>query len=389
MPKARISQQFMQKARHKPPGFYWDGGTGAIKGFGVRTDKAGRAFSYVFQARGSTRQVIGRVDRMDLTDAREAAHALAAKRPQKASPSCTLEEGLAAHLESMRARGCSAQSTVLIEYEVKRYAADHLGKRLSRFTHEDVASIHQSVSVGPAKRRPVAANRMVRHLSAIFGTADAPFPLKRKWWRTHKNKVNESGTAPVHDLPAFGAALRDIGNPVVADWWRLALLTALRKEDGLTIRRDEVDARRKGWLLRPAPKGGETRAFEFPLPTQARAIIDRLPAFEGNPYLFPSARTRIGRLMNPGKPMGVHAHQARATWISRAAEIGCPMPVIKRLVNHSTKKRDITEKYITINDKVLAIWAQKVADSLWAEIEGSANENHAGEEGLQEQENVQ
>lgn len=377
MPKARINQQFVQKARHAP-GFHWDDGAGAIKGFGVRCDRAGRPLSYVFQKRGSTRQVIGRVDAMDLSDAREAAHALAAKRPQKAAPSCTLEEGLAAHLESMRVRGCSERSTDLLDYEVRRYAGDLLGKRLHRITHEDLAKVHQSATMGADKRRPVAANRVVRHLSAIFGTADTPFPLKRKWWKTHKNRENDQGTPPIHDLKAFGAALRDIGNPIVADWWRLALLTALRKEDGLTIRRDEVGALRPGWLLRPSPKGGETRAFEFPLPTQARAIVARLPAYPDNPYLFPGKK-KGGHLTNPGKPAGATRHQVRATWISRAAEIGCPMPVIKRLVNHSTKKRDITEKYITINDKVLALWAQKVADSLWAEIEESANENIVSE----------
>lgn len=377
MASARINQAFLQRARHAP-GFHWDSGPGCIRGFGVRVGKDGSAISYVFQKRGANRKTIARVDAMDLAAAREAAHALAAKRPTKAAPSCTLEEAMNAHLESMRVRGCSARSTQLLEYEVRRYAAKLLDKRLDRVTHDDIAAVHRAATLGETKRRPVAANRVVRHLSAIFGSADVSFPLRRKWWRDNRNRESQEGTAPVHDLAAFGAALAEIDNPVVVGFWRFSLVTGLRLQDCLTIRREDVNAKRAGWLHRPSPKGGEVRAFQFPLSSQARAIVDQLPVYAGNPHLFPSARKAGGHLTNPGNPAGAHAHQMRATFISRAAELGCPLSVIQRLVNHSGK-RDITSRYITVNDKVLALWSQRVADSLWADIEVSAgaNENAA------------
>ncbi|MFN3960567.1 MAG: tyrosine-type recombinase/integrase [Parvularculaceae bacterium] len=177
----------------------------------------------------------------------------------------------------------------------------------------------------------------------------------------------------MHDLRALGAKIDKLTNPVLADWWRFTLITGLRRTSALTVRWRDVDALREGWLLIPEPKGGPRRAFELPITTQMRTILNRQTrvgefVFAGNRRVNKGERDANGsHLVTPNKPGLPAIHQLRATWATRAAEINCPILVIKRLLNHSSKD-DVTFSYVTVSDAVLAEWAQKIADSLWADL---------------------
>ncbi|MBL8548738.1 MAG: integrase family protein [Hyphomonadaceae bacterium] len=374
MPATAINQAFLQKAR-RPAGLYWDT---TLKGFGVRVGAGGRPVAYVFQKSGGRRSTLGRVEDVDLVEARRLAH-VAAAQAKPAGPSVTLREGLARHRESMEARGCSAYSMDLIAYEVELYAPDLLDRRLNRIDHQTVADLHvettkprkpepgRKLRKDAGRRRPVTANRVVRHLKAIYNTCGVPFPLDARWWRTRKNREKTTGTPPVRDLKALGAALREIDNPIRADWWRFALITGLRKEDALSVRWDDIDAKREGWLHRPNPKGGAHKAFELPITPRMREIFERIPRVEGNPFVFSGQRAGA-HLVEPGSPAGCTRHQMRATWATRAEEAGCPISVMATLLNHSVKSQSITLRYSTPSDETLRSWAERVAESLYADI---------------------
>lgn len=353
MPTIKISQTFLQSPKTLAPGLYWDT---SVKGFGVRVGRAGRPTAYVFQKSGGRRFTLGAVDEIELPEARREALAKAAIKPGKKGPRLSVKQGLERHLADMETRGCQPTSIELMRDEVTRLSGALLDRRLDAFTH---ATLHEAHARITRENGPVVANRWVRHLRTIFNTAVTPWPAPR----LRRNPVRR-GTPPVGDVAALGALLRELDNPILADWWRFVLLTGLRKTDALTVRWEDVDAKRKGWLFRPSPKGGERKAFEIPITTQLCAIIDRQPRV--NEWVF-SGNRRGMHFTNPRKEGLPRIHSLRATWTSRAAEIGCPIPVIKRLLNHSTND-DVTMQYITVSDSVLKEWAQKVADSLWADI---------------------
>lgn len=361
MPVAKINQKFLQSAKTLAPGLYWDD---SQKGFGVRVSNAGRPVAYVFQKSGGRRFTLGKVDEIQLPDARREALAKAALKPAK-GPRISLRQGMEAHKASMETRDCRPKSIELFSYEIERLSGDLMDRRLDTFTHATIEEAHRRIT---RENGPVTANRWVRHVRTIFNTALVPWPAPKL-----RRNPEKRGTAPVHDLKAFGEKLDALTNPVLADWWRFTLITGLRRTSALTVRWTDIDARRKGWLLIPDPKGGPRRAFELPITTQMRTIFERQKragefVFAGNRRANKGEEKAKGsHLVSPNKPGLPAIHQLRATWASRAAEMGCPILVLKTLLNHSVKE-DVTFAYVTVSDAVLQEWAQRIADSLWADI---------------------
>jgi integrase len=97
-----------------------------------------------------------------------------------------------------------------------------------------------------------------------------------------------------------------------------------------------------------------------------RTIFDR-QAVESE-WVF-TGNVRREHLKEPKKPGLPTPHRLRATWATRAAELGCPVPVMAALLNHSVKSQNITLRYATPSDGSLVEWAQRVADSLWSDID--------------------
>ena len=124
-----------------------------------------------------------------------------------------------------------------------------------------------------------------------------------------------------------------------ADIIRLLLLTGCRRGEIMRLRWSEVDGDRL--LLADAKTGPRT----VPLNSRARNVLDRQPRGE-SPFVFPSPR-------DPSRPRGPHLglwyrvrreagieevrlHDLRHTHASHAVMNGVPVPVVSRLLGHSS-----------------------------------------------------
>ena len=149
---------------------------------------------------------------------------------------------------------------------------------------------------------------------------------------------------------------------------RLLLLTGCRRSEIVGLRWSEV--RDDRLVLADAKTGPRT----VPLNTQARAILDRQPR-GGSPCVFPSpldlARPRgvnlplWYRVRRDAGIEDVRLHDLRHTFASHAVLAGVPLPVVSRMLGHSSPQ--MTLRYAHLGDREIEAAAERVGNAV-AEI---------------------
>ena len=146
-----------------------------------------------------------------------------------------------------------------------------------------------------------------------------------------------------------------------ADIIRLLLFTGCRKNEIVRLRWTEVH----DYML--ALEDSKTGPRTVPLGSQARRILDRQPR-AGSPFVFPSP-------LDPSRPRGhnlslwdrirreagiqdVRLHDLRHTMASHAVMNGVPVPVVSRLLGHSSVH--MTLRYAHLADRDAEAAAERV-----------------------------
>ena len=150
-----------------------------------------------------------------------------------------------------------------------------------------------------------------------------------------------------------------------ADIIRLLLLTGCRRGEILALRWSEVD----GDTL--ALADSKTGPRKVVLNAQARRIIERQPRREST-FVFPSER-------NPERPYGPHLplwdrvrteagikdvrlHDLRHNLASHAVMNGIPVPVVSRLLGHSSVQ--MTLRYAHLADRDIEVAAERIGAAM-------------------------
>jgi integrase len=156
---------------------------------------------------------------------------------------------------------------------------------------------------------------------------------------------------------------------------RLLLLTGARRNEVSRMEWSELDDARRVWML-PAVRAKNKQACEFPLSSQAWALIQAQPRFTGCRYVFSvDARKPINGWDRVRRRISAKAgvaadtwrlHDLRRTCASGMQRIGVSVPVIEKTLNHvSGTFRGIVGVYQTHDyaDEVrvaLQRWADRV-----------------------------
>ena len=146
-----------------------------------------------------------------------------------------------------------------------------------------------------------------------------------------------------------------------ADIVRLLLLTGCRRGEIMGLRWSEV--REDGLALTDAKTGPRT----VPLSSRARCILDRQPRGR-SAFVFPSPRNPT-RPRRPSLPLwdrvrkeacieDVRLHDLRHTMASHAVMNGVPVPVVSRLLGHSSVQ--MTLRYAHLADRDIEAAAERV-----------------------------
>lgn len=123
---------------------------------------------------------------------------------------------------------------------------------------------------------------------------------------------------------------------------RILLLTGMRRSELLTLRRDNVDLRRRRLTLTDT-KAGEVQYVR--LSSWAAALFEEILAEHDSEWVFPgrsghadpSAFTRrFARLMAKLKLRNASVHTTRHTFVSQLAIMGTPLPTLQKLARHKS-----------------------------------------------------
>ena len=154
-----------------------------------------------------------------------------------------------------------------------------------------------------------------------------------------------------------------------ADIVRLLLLTGCRKGEIVRLRWSEV----RGDALELAD--GKTGPRRVPLNGQARRILERQPRGE-SPFVFPSpldaSRPRCGdlrlwyRVRREAGIEDVRLHDLRHTHASHAVMNGVPVPVVSRMLGHSSAR--MTLRYAHLGDREVEEAAERIGRAIAAVI---------------------
>jgi integrase len=150
------------------------------------------------------------------------------------------------------------------------------------------------------------------------------------------------------EIRAFWAAC-DAEPGIIADAFRLMLVTAQRRGEVLSMRRQDVDG---AWWTIPAELAKNGLAHRVPLSSQALTILERLRKRAKGPWVFPSPTTdrpienpqkAAERLRESSKVPDLRLHDLRRTAASLMTGMGISRLTVKKILNHA--ERDVTAVY--------------------------------------------
>jgi integrase len=124
---------------------------------------------------------------------------------------------------------------------------------------------------------------------------------------------------------------------------QLLILTGQRRDEVAGMRWSELDLAQKTWTL-PRGRVKNDNGHEVPLSPQATEIIEKLPRMKGSPFVFTTTgNTAVSGFSKTKEKLdaktGVEAwvmHDLRRSAASGMARLGVALPVIEKLLNHSS-----------------------------------------------------
>ncbi len=164
-------------------------------------------------------------------------------------------------------------------------------------------------------------------------------------------------------LPAWFAAVRQIGNPVISAYLQTALLVGARREEVAGIQWDDVDFQWRSMTIRDKVEGTRT----IPLTPYVAALLAALP--RRNEWVFSSPTAASGRLQEPrimhnkaltaaGLP-AVSIHGLRRSFGTLAEWVECPAGVSAQIMGH--KPSATAEKHYRVRPlDLLRMWHTKI-----------------------------
>ncbi len=201
------------------------------------------------------------------------------------------------------------------------------------------------------------ANGVMRTVSAAYNGMLAlamelpPNPVTRagviRWHRIKRRdvRIGEDG------FSAWGAALQTIRNPIRRALRLFLLLTGQRDEATRTMMWKHVDFKRSK-IHYPAPKGGESAAFDLPMSPQVRQVLEFVRVFSTEAWAFPGsefvwpARSKTGHISESKEQRRtelLNPHALRRTFISLGYEVA-PNKYVSFIANHACRDT-ITDEY--------------------------------------------
>jgi integrase len=347
-----------------------------ISGFGLRVHAGGaKSFFMNYRVNGREKRItIGKWPTWSAARARDRAKEVrklidggqdpaGEKRERRDSPTIQdlIERYTLDHLSTRRRARPKEERRMLDEI------AHILGRdtKVASVHEEDMRDLHRKITegYGDRKPRPVRANRVMAVASKMFSISLRPLPGEDKPWRNavdgnpckgvQRNHEEQAGRlySPA-ELAAIGNALADYHGTVAADCIKLVMLTGCRPSEARAATWAEFDSE-PGFWNRPSSHTKQKRPHRVPLSPPALQLVEQLRAKRAGLIVFPGRGPdgTIDALWHcwefvrerAGLDKAARLYDLRHTFASLGAGGGLSLPIIGRLLGHSSAKT--TERY--------------------------------------------
>jgi len=179
--------------------------------------------------------------------------------------------------------------------------------------------------------------------------------------------VKHLAALPYAEMSEFMAALRALPRSGAGMALEFCILTAARTGEVIGATWDEIDLEARAWTI-PAERMKAKEEHRVPLSPATVALLRSLPREEGNPHIFPGARSGSSNIMSMIRVLrrlrsDVTVHGFRSTFSDWAHEnTSYPPLVIEQALSHSVgttvqrayRRGDLFEK----RRKLMESWAK-------------------------------
>jgi integrase len=273
------------------------------------------------------------------------------------------------------------------------YCEDWLDSPIINIDDDLVAIRHEQISqgkiTGQKKPSKAQADLWARIIRALFNFAIVEYrgqnkevlftvPTKilshNKQWhhvgrkQTHIRKSQLKGL--LDGLDEYRKTyFEDFNGRLTADALEFALFTGLRKEEILSLTWERVDIKSDYFWIDETKNG---QPLELPITKTLKQIFARRKLEKFSPFVF-GTPAKSGRISDPKKAVlrvsnfvGIKLgwHDCRRTFAGQAEAASIGSYTVKRLLNHKTKKDDVTAGYIVQSADELSEPATKVEQQI-------------------------
>jgi integrase len=324
------------------------------------------------QARRQAQILLGDI-RRGVDPAAEKAHRIAEERGA-ATVADVAADFMTLHVKAKR------RTRTFAEYErlVSRLILPAFGTRpIKNLTTAEIERWHHG-----QRSTPYQANRALAVLASLVSWASQRGHLERNpavAVERYPEIARRRYLSPA-EIGRLGHALRESVadgslSPHVAAFFRLLLLTGMRKDELRLLTWDRVDLDRRQLVL--GELDSKTGSRCVPLSAPAVEVLTNLPPIGGNPYVFPGHLP--GRpIVNVNKPWarviaraGIEAriHDLRHSAASIAVAAGASLPLIGGVLGH--KSQATTARYAHLSDDPVRATAEAIGDRAAAALDGA------------------
>jgi integrase len=324
----------------------------AQPGLSVRVSAGGvRAFLFtVFRNKKFTQITLGRVGALRLDDARKAAQKLHGEIAQGVDL-----------LERKRAKAASASASETLQQAFERFMSAKMRRPSTVTDYEFLWSTHTpaalkrkavrdltAADIDAAKRaigkRHRTANKLVALLSAILAKSGRRMDNPAQDTTRHAEHPRTRRLTMDELTRVWAVTERD---PEWRDFFQLLILTGSRRSPFCAMQWQHLDLDAGVWLV-PATWAKSKREMAIPLSAEAVRLLRKrreTNPIGNSPWVFPSADSATGHVVNPEKPFRrllkaagvqehVTLHDVRRTLGSRLAMDGVAGATISKVLGH-------------------------------------------------------
>lgn len=189
------------------------------------------------------------------------------------------------------------KSWIYDEREINRFLKHWFSRRLSDIKKHHVEELHELIGRNHGQTQ---ANTILRRLSSIFNKAiawgwEGVNPVKGI--RMFKEKSRDRFVMP-NELPFVLRSIEKEENHNLRDYFKILLLTGVRKTNGMMMRWNEISFELKEWRI-PETKNGDS--LVLPLTEAAIELLKLKRLNAVSPWVFPQDNNPDKHIIDPIK----------------------------------------------------------------------------------------